>query len=562
MLTELTIRNLGVITEGTLALGPGLTVVTGETGAGKTMVVSGLGMVTGARADSGIVRNHEGTAQVEALFQELPSETVDYVDGVGGVIEDHELLVARQVNATGRSRSWIGGASVPLAALRDLDLVTIHGQSEQVRLSTPERQREVLDRAAGPKLAVDMAVYSQKFDERKRLVAELASLSSSAAERAREADMLRYGLSEIEKVAPQPGEDVALLGEAKRLSDADVLRTHAYTAITALAGDDSTDDETSALTRLNTARKALHLVASEDASAEPLVQLVDEVAALTTDLASQVSGYLADLSSDPNRLEWIETRLAELKVLTRKYGADATEVLAWAKASEERLATLVDSDESVTGLEGRISLLDQDLEALAAKLSAARARASAIFGDQIAQELAALAMPHARVEFALTELPELGPHGRDYVQLLFTANPGAEPAPLGKVASGGELSRVRLAIEVVLADVSGRATFVFDEVDAGIGGAVGLQVGCRLARLARTSQVVVVTHLAQVAAFADRHWVVLKTDNGEVTSSGLSEVNGQNRLVELARMMGGLDQTSSSIAHAQELLDQARSMAA
>ncbi|MDR0849762.1 MAG: DNA repair protein RecN [Propionibacteriaceae bacterium] len=562
MLTELTIRNLGVISEASLALGSGLTVVSGETGAGKTMVVSGLGMVTGARADSGIVRNHEGTAHVEARFTELPAEAMDYVDEVGGVVEDQELLVARQVGANGRSRSWVGGASVPLAVLRELDLVTIHGQSEQVRLSTPDRQREVLDRAAGPDMATCSETYALKYEERKGLSAELSVLSASARERAREADMLRYGLSEIEKVVPLPGEDAALAEEAKRLADADVLRGHAYTAMTALAGDDETDDSPSLLTCLNVAQKALRSAASEDSQAETLVELADEMAALATDLAGQVSGYLADLSADPVRLEWVESRLAELKALTRKYGVDATEVLAWAKAGEERLAALVGSDERIAEVEERIAALDQDLEALAVQMTAAREQARAKFGEQIAQELTALAMPHARVDFALTPLPELGPHGRDHVQLLFTANPGVEPAPLGKVASGGELSRVRLAIEVVLADVTGGATFVFDEVDAGIGGAVGLQVGNRLARLARTNQVVVVTHLAQVAAFADRHWVVTKTDDSEVTSAGLSEVSGQNRLVELARMMGGLEQTESSLAHAQELLDQAASMGA
>jgi DNA repair protein RecN (Recombination protein N) len=282
--------------------------------------------------------------------------------------------------------------------------------------------------------------------------------------------------------------------------------------------------------------------------------------ALASDLAANTSGYLADLTADPLRLDWIETRLADLKSLTRKYGQDATEVRAWAAKSQARLLELEGSQDRITDLTVRIETLDQELTVLAQRLTELRTGAAADFGSQVAQELTALAMPNARVEFAISPLSELGPWGGDMVTLLFTANPGSQPAPLGRVASGGELSRVRLATEVVLATSSSRQTFVFDEVDSGIGGAVGLQVGLRLARLARLSQVVVVTHLAQVAAFADTHWVVTKTDDGEVTTSGLGVVEDEAQLTELARMMGGLDHSTSSQAHARELLNQARTM--
>ncbi len=561
MLTELRIRGLGVIDEAVLDLEKGLTVVTGETGAGKTMVVTGLGLVTGARADSSVVRNHEGTAAAEARFTDLDPGVAAAVSRAGGVVEGGELLVARHLSSAGRSRAWLGGAQVPVATLQELDLVTIHGQSEQIRLSSPDRQREVLDRAAGPELAKTLGRYSSLFGERKAVVTELTALTTTALERAREADMLRFGLEEIERVSPQAGEDDDLVEEAKRLQDADQLRGQVMQAVVALAGDESMSEaDQSAMDAVGLARKALHAVARTDPLAEPLAALADELSSGLTELAGQASSYLADLVADPIRLEWVEDRLAQLKGLTRKYGANATDVLEWARSAATRLATFQGSDERIAVLEARAQELDAELAELADTLSQLRRAAADDYGRQISAELADLAMPQARVDFAVTPLADLGPWGKDHVQLLFTANAGSEPAPLGKVASGGELSRVRLAIETVLAEPDSGTTFVFDEVDAGIGGAVGLQVGLRLARLARRGQVIVVTHLAQVAAFADQQWVVVKQSDGEVTSSGLNKVEHQDRLAELARMMGGLDQTSSSLAHARELVEQAQAM--
>ncbi|MCL2736701.1 MAG: DNA repair protein RecN [Propionibacteriaceae bacterium] len=562
MLTELTIRNVGVIEDATFSPGPGLTVVTGETGAGKTMVVQGLGLVAGVRADSAVVRNREGSAQVDARFIDIGPECADEVDSAGGTVDDGELLVARQVAASGRSRSWIGGASVTQAVAVRIgsDLVTIHGQADQVRLSTAERQRQVLDRAAGPQMAAALDAYRALYDQRKALVQELDDLTRSAQERAREADMLAFGVAEIAKIAPEEGEDQALRDEARRLQDADDLRSHALTAVVALAGDDMDADGLPVLTLLSQVRRALGHAAQQDTQAQALAVQADEASALVTDLAGQVSSYLADLVADPIRLEWIETRLAELSSLTRKYGPDATAVREWAVQAQNRLAQLEGSDSRISELAERIESLTGEVTDLAASMTRMRADAATRFAAQVAQELGALAMPHARVEFLVTPLADLGPWGGDAVALMFTANPGSEPAPLGKVASGGELSRVRLAIEVVLADSSSRQTFVFDEVDAGIGGAVGLQVGLRLARLAQRGQVIVVTHLAQVAAFADTHYVVSKTDDGQVTASGLALLTPGTRLAELARMMGGLGQSASSSAHAQELLDQAQTM--
>ena len=568
MLTELHISHLGVIDEATVDLGPGLTVVSGETGAGKTLIVIGLALVTGGRADGTLVRHDTATALVEARFDQLPAELIEQVVAAGGALDGAvdglpaqtapgaELLVARQVTAAGRSRSWLGGVAVPVSLVRDLDLVTIHGQSEQVRLSTPERQRQVLDRAAGPELDQVLRRYRRGFDQRKAVAADLAELTTASRDRAREADMLGFGLTEIRRVAPQPGEDEALRDEARRLQAADGLRQRALAAVVALTGDDTADDQASVLSSLAQARQALRQAAHDDGTAAVLAGLAEDVWALAADLAGQTAGYLAGLAADPVRLDWIEQRLAELKSLTRKYGADTSEVLAWAAVAEQRLSEIDGADERIDQLNARLVQLDAELGELAGQISASRRRAADQFAQAVAVELAALAMPSARVEFTLTPLAELGPWGADAIALLFTANPGLPAAPLAKVASGGELSRVRLAIEVVLAEPESATCFVFDEVDAGIGGVVGLAVGQRLARLAQSGQVIVVTHLAQVAAFADRQLVVVKTED-EVTASGVTEVTGQARLVELARMMGGLGETANSLAHAQELLDEA-----
>ncbi|MDR2929826.1 MAG: DNA repair protein RecN [Propionibacteriaceae bacterium] len=562
MLTELTIRQLGVIESATFCPGPGLTVVTGETGAGKTMVATGLGLVCGARADSGLVRGREGTATVEARFSDVTATVLSEAESAGGQLDDDELLIVRQISSTGRNRCWLGGTAVTRAVVQELggELVTIHGQSEQVRLALADSQRQVLDRAAGPKLACELEAYGADFEERRRVAANLDELRATAQDRAREIDMITFGLDEIDRVDPRPGEDEALRAEARRLQDADDLQALAFTAVTALAGDDDPQGAAPVLTLLSSVTRSLEQAASQDLSAQLLASAAKDLQIHAADLAGQVSSYLADLAADPTRLEWIEERLAQLSGLTRKYGHDADEVLAWAEQARLRLGQLEGSDEQIPLLEAQFAQLEDALGSRASRMSQLRAEAADSFGRRVADELTALAMPHARMEFQLSPLPKLGPWGADSISLMFTANPGAEPAPLGKIASGGELSRVRLAIEVVLADQSFGQTMVFDEVDAGIGGGVGLQIGLRLARLAQKGQVIVVTHLAQVAAFGQTHYVVTKASDGEVTASNLEQVTGEEQVRELARMMGGLDASSSALAHASELLRQTAAM--
>ena len=558
MITELRIADLGVISDAIISLHPGLTVVTGETGAGKTMIISGLGLLLGGRADPRSVRRGSERARVEGRFPIDNLELAQIVQEAGGQLDDDELIVARHVTSAGRSRAYVGGAQVPASVCAKLmdALVRIHGQAEQERLTEADRQRQLLDRFAGVPALEPLARYTSLWAEDRAARTELAQLRAEAQRRAREIDLLRFGLDEIERIAPVSGEDVALAAEALRLQSADDLRDSAESAVQALAGPD--DEPGGALAMLYAARKVFESAVSRDPAAAQLGERLVDASYQLSDLTADLARYLDSLESQPGRLEQIAERRAQLSTLTRKYGTTCDEVLQWAAESAVRLTQLEQSDERIATLERRVDALAADLASLAGQISRARYEASGRFSELVLGELAALAMPHARLSFEVTSA-ELGPSGADRVELTFAANPGSELRSLGRVASGGELSRVRLALEVVLAAGHEAVTLVFDEVDAGVGGKVAVEVGRRLARLAQHSQVVVVTHLAQVAAFADRHYVVVKADDGQVTTSGVVQVADEDRAVELARMMAGLDTTESALAHAGELVELAAS---
>ena len=556
MLTELRLNSLGVVAEAVLPLGPGLTALTGETGAGKTMIVAGLGLLLGARADASLVRNGQDRALVQGRW-EVGEIMVKAVEALGGDLDDGvELATLRQVSSQGRSRATVGGAQVPVSTLAGLlaELATIHGQSEQVRLSSPERQRELLDAFAAPAALED---YRRDFAEHRRITEELARLEAEAMNRAREIDVLRFGLEEIAAVNPQEGEDEALAAEAVRLADADDLKALAMTARGALSGSEEDLDTPSVLGLVGVARKALETLSERDPGATELARRITETNYLLTDLAQDVAGYAADLVADPLRQEAVADRRGQLATLTRKYGNDVAEVLEWAERATGRLAELDGADDRIEELRKRAAVLDEALDSAAARISRARKEAAGRLAKLASAELTALAMPHARLEFAVTKAPR-GPHGADRIELVFTANPGSVPGPLGKIASGGELSRVRLALEVVLAGQSPGHTFVFDEVDAGVGGAVGLEIGRRLKRLAADGQVIVVTHLAQVAAFANQHFVIAKSSDGQVTTSDVTPLGEEERAAELARMMSGSGESDAGLRHAKELLTIAR----
>ncbi|MGC3992557.1 MAG: DNA repair protein RecN [Propionicimonas sp.] len=556
MLSELRIADLGVIGEATIEPGPGFTAVTGETGAGKTMIVTGLALLAGAKADPRLVRTGAARALVEGRWE--VADRADQLAELGAEVEDGEVLVTRQLGAN-RSRMSVGGAQVPLSTGAALvgEWVTVHGQSEQLRLGTPERQLEVLDRYAGAALAAELDAYRADYVARRTASAELTELTTRSQERARELDLLRFGLDEIAKVDPQPGEDAALAAEARRLQAVDDLRQASHAALVALAGEEDAFDATDALSLVGAARKALGPAVDADPELAPIADELAGAAAGLADVASALASYASGLDADPLRLEWIAGRRAELAHLTRKYGESVDDVLAWAQDAASRVTRLDAGEDRIAELQGVVADLDGRLAAAAGRITTLRRAAASELAGLVAGELKALAMPKARLEFELTQ-GELGPHGADQVSLLFSANPGSAPGPLGKVASGGELSRVRLALEVVLATEASGETFVFDEVDAGVGGAVALEIGRRLARLAERCQVIVVTHLAQVAAFADRHYVVAKSDDGSVTTSGVRLVTDTDRLDVLATMMGGLESSDSALAHARELLASVR----
>ena len=560
MIEELHLQGLGVIEDAVLTFAPGLTVVTGETGAGKTMVVSGLTLLFGGRADSGAVRTGSERALVEgrvvlAAGQSPDDAARERALEAGAELEDGVLLLARQVSAEGRSRAWVGGRSAPVGVLAELaeDLVEVHGQSDQQRLLRPDRQRSALDRYAGDAVTEPLARYRAAYDRHRRAEAELSELTSASLERSQEADRLRFGLAEIEAVNPASGEDVELAVEGERLEHADELRTAADAAHSALVGDNDAVDaaDVSALTAA--ARRALDLVRGHDPELAAIADRLAEIALLAADVAADLASYTAGVDADPTRLAALQERRAALKTLTRKYGEPVEAVLAWASSAADTLSQLDQDGSRREELAAQVLRLQVELVELAGVVTAARQEAAARFGAAVTTELADLAMPHAVVTVAVVE-GELGPYGADSIELLLAPHPGAPPRPLGKGASGGELSRVMLAVEVVFAGADPVPTFVFDEVDAGVGGRAAVEVGRRLALLARTAQVLVVTHLPQVAAFADHHLVVEKTSTGSVTRSGVTALDRPGRIEELTRMLAGLDASASGRAHAEELL--------
>jgi DNA repair protein RecN (Recombination protein N) len=576
VLEELRITGLGVIDDATLPLGRGLTVITGETGAGKTMVVTSLGLLFGGRADAGRVRADLGRAVVEGRLR-LAGASGKAVqarvsDAGAEPDDDGSLLLSRTVTAEGRSRAHVGGRSVPVAVLSDVgeQVVAVHGQSDQLRLLRPAEQRAALDRFAGPEHEKLLERFQELYAQWRRVEDDLADRRRNARERNQEADLLRLGLDEITRVDPQPGEDEALRDEAQRLEHVEGLRTAAQVAHQAVAGGpDATEDVPDAVSLIGAARHQLEAQAGVDRHLGELAGRLTEAAALVADVAAELSSYLDSLDADPARLQAVYERRAALKGLTRKYAEDVDGVIAWADRARTRLAELDTSDELLEELDRERKRLAGEVAELAAVLSGARREAATRFSQEVTAELAGLAMPHARIEVVVAAKPAgrgeptlvvagaesgVGSDGADEVELRLHAHPGAPALPLQRGASGGELSRVMLAIEVVFAGVGGPPTLVFDEVDAGVGGRAAVEIGRRLARLARGHQVLVVTHLPQVAAFADRHLVVVKDTGGAVTTSGVRLVEDTERARELARMLAGLPDSDLGIAHAEELL--------
>jgi DNA repair protein RecN (Recombination protein N) len=578
VLIEMRIQGLGVIDEASIELHRGLTVVTGETGAGKTMVVTGLHLLSGGRGEASRVRTGVERAVVEGRFHTPAGSPAAEVAANAGADpdEDGSLIVVRTVSTDGRSRAHLGGRSVPVGVLAEISeqLIAVHGQNDQLRLARPTEQRAVLDRFAADAVAEPLGRYKELREQWVAVSTELIERTEKSREMAREADLLKHGLAEIEAVDPKPGEDEDLHAEARRLADVDQLREAAQGAQYSLSG--AADVEVEAVGALGMIAEARRRFAgTEDPKLRDLEPRLAEASVLLTDVATELVGYLESLDADPARLEQVLARQQELKQLTRKYAADIDGVLEWARVSQERLAGLDTSEEALAELARRREELAGQLAEAAKEVTAERTASAEDLGKAVTEELAGLAMAQATVEVAV--LPRLaepgdsvaldvdgqrlhaGREGVDDVELRLMPHPGSPALPVNKGASGGELSRVMLALEVVLSHADPVPTLVFDEVDAGVGGRAAVEVGRRLARLARSHQVIVVTHLPQVAAYADRHMVVNKVAEGGLTSSGVKVLDESERVVELARMLAGLDFTYTGRAHAEELLDAARS---
>ncbi|HEU0103942.1 MAG TPA: DNA repair protein RecN [Mycobacteriales bacterium] len=575
MLEEMRIRGLGVIDDAVLELSAGLTVVTGETGAGKTMVVQGLSLLFGGRADAGRVRPGASRAVVEGRLA-LPAAhpAVERTLDAGGELDDGVLLVSRTVSADGRSRAHLGGRGVPVGVLGELSesLIAVHGQSDQQRLLQPARQRASLDRFGGEPLLGVRRAFSERWARWREIRTTTERLRAEAAERRREAELLRLGLAEVEAAAPLPGEDEALRAAIRRLDAADELRAAATLASEALTGTDE-PGAGDALGLLTSARRALEQAADADPEIAGLAARVAEAAYLVADVAGDVASYAASVDVDPAQLAAAQERLAVLTGLVRRHGDDVEAVLAWAQAASLRLLELDGTDDRLAALAAEDAALTAELGALAGELTATRTAAADRFGAAVTAELAELAMPHAQVSAAVScrddpaglpvgdRLLAAGPHGVDDVELLLAPHPGAPARALHRGASGGELSRVMLAVEVVFAGADPVPVMVFDEVDAGVGGRAAVEVGRRLARLARDHQVLVVTHLPQVAAFADSHLQVVKSNDGSITRSGVVRLDDAGRVAELSRMLAGLD-SGLARGHAEELLASSKALVA
>jgi DNA repair protein RecN (Recombination protein N) len=582
VLSEIRIEALGAISVATAAFDRGLTVLTGETGTGKTMVVTGLHLLGGARADANRVRSGAERAVVEGRFttadldQKAAARIDEMLDASGAERdEDGSIIALRSVSRDGPSRAYLGGRSVPAKSLSGFttELLTLHGQNDQLRLMRPDEQRGALDRFAA--VGVRLERYRKLRDAWQSARRDLLDRSNRARELAQEADRLKFALHEIDTVDPAPGEDDALIADIRRLSELDALREAAASARAALSGAEDEAAEVmgqplSAADGLAQAKTALE--STDDATLRGLADQLGEALTVVGDAARELGAYLNELPADASTLDSKLARQAELRTLTRKYASDIDGVLQWARESRDRLAHLDVSEEALAGLQRRVDDLAIELASAATELSKARSQAAKRLAKEVTGELSGLAMANAEFTITVSTMPatlddpaaltlasgasaHAGGDGVDQVEFGFAAHRGMAVLPLSKSASGGELSRVMLALEVVLAASMAGTTMVFDEVDAGVGGRAAVQIGRRLARLARNRQVIVVTHLPQVAAYADVHLMVDST--GRDGASGVQRLDGDDRVAELARMLAGLGESDTARAHARELLEAA-----
>jgi DNA repair protein RecN (Recombination protein N) len=556
MIEEIYIRDLGVIQEARLPFGKGLTVITGETGAGKTMVLSALGLLLGERADTATIRRGQDQAFVEGRWLIADnSPVIERVRDAGSDVEQGELILNRSVSSEGRSRASVSGRSTPVGLLNELGemLVVVHGQSDQIRLKSAVAQREALDQFGGAGLATALAEYQATFKAWRELTQRLEELKASLEARAAEADELRNAVDELEKLDARSGEDLELAEKAERLNNLEILRAAASLAHEALSSE-GFGESPDALGLIGQARRSLEQVSNHDAELGRLAELLKAVSVQLVDASGEISSYLASLDLEgAGEINLIQDRRAVLTAAMRKYGPSLDEVINYRSSASDRLLELDSSSETIDQLGLEYEALSAKLKIQADSLTALRVSAASRLAELVTAELKELAMGGASLVVEVGYADAYGSHGQDSVSIQLSSYPGAEPRPLGKGASGGELSRIMLAIEVVLAETQQAPTFIFDEVDAGVGGAAAIEVGRRLAMLAQRAQVIVVTHLAQVAAYATSHLRVLKTSSVEFTATDVVVLDNETRVEELARMLSGLSDSESGLAHAAEL---------
>jgi DNA repair protein RecN (Recombination protein N) len=560
MIEDISIRDLGVISEAKLNFHPGLTVLTGETGAGKTMVLTALGLLLGARADSGMIRAGSAQAVLEGRWKlDSNNPAIAKAEDAGALVEDGELLVVRTVGNDSRSKAAIGGRSAPVGLLTELGehLVVVHGQSDQIRLKSPVAQRVALDRFAGSEHQELLATYLESFNSWRSAKAQLEEILKVDSTRTVQIEELKEALTLLEKLAISPNEDVELADLAKRLTHTEELRVAVGLAHDALQTDSF--DGVDALGLVGKARKSVENATSNDSSLEPLASKLNDIVEGLNEASVELASYLSSLEAENGMsIDEIQARRSEITSALRRFGPTIEDLIEYEKTAQQKLLDLDSSTERIEELSERVNQLESIARAQAEQLSQNRTKAAKELALRVTSELVALAMSGSKFHVEIEKTEGLTQSGLDNVSFLLESYAGAEPRALGKGASGGELSRIMLAIEVILAESDSAPSFIFDEVDAGVGGAAAIEVGRRLAQLAKKAQVIVVTHLAQVAAFADQHLAIIKTSDAMFTASDVRVLDESARAEELARMLSGLSDSETARSHALELVELAK----
>jgi DNA repair protein RecN (Recombination protein N) len=556
-LEEISIRSLGVIESSNIEFKPGLTVLTGETGAGKTMVLTALGLVLGSKSDSDLVRQGQERAIVTGKFA-VPKDLAAQIIDAGGEVEEESVVISRTVSTAGKSRVLVGGVVSSAAAVSSFasSLVEIHAQSSSSKLTKPGVARELLDRFAG----VDLTAYQQTFDQYQQMLRRINDLKEQLSQADRQIAELSELADEFAKLNPKSGELIEIEDEIAKLGSVEVLNQAVSAALNLFENEDL-----SAVNMLQQIRKSLDQVNGKDKQLDAITERYTESLLNLQDISSDLTSYLSQLEADPNRFEKLQDRKASLNSLLKRYGKGSDKEAAFeqllidGKSAKERIADLSGGDQRVAELQKEADSLFKQLQEQGLALSKLRKVNGEKLSSQVTDEVRSLSMPNASfvIEQTIGDVKNsksFTSNGIDEISILFTAHSGGTALALNKVASGGELSRVMLALEVVIAEAEPIGTYIFDEVDAGVGGKAAVEVGRRLSKLSKSAQVIVITHLAQVAAWADNHLVVKKSENGLVTQSDVIEVSANERKIEIARMLSGQEDSQTAQEHAGELL--------